>query len=253
MKILIVEDEAPAAKRLIRLISEVEPDARIISHVDSVEDAVSFFEGNPEIDLAFMDIQLADGISFDIFNKVKVEVPVIFTTAFDHYAVKAFKVNSVDYLLKPVETDELKSALHKYRTRHLKTDTQKLDLKEILNAIHVKKDGYKKRFLIKTAGRLTFINTTDIGFFFSDEGNTFLVSNQNDRFLLDDTLEEIESQIDPEQFFRINRKMLLSLNAIKRIEPHFNNRFLIQTEPMFNEEVVVSRQRSADFREWLDK
>lgn len=252
MKILIVEDEAPAAKRLIRLVTEAEPDSVIVSHVDTVEDAVSFFQSRTEIDLALMDIQLADGISFEIFNKVKVEVPVIFTTAFDHYAVKAFKVNSVDYLLKPVEMSELKAALQKYKSLHARTES-KTDITEILNAIQQRKDGYKKRFLIKTAGRLTFINTADIAFFFSDEGNTFLVSAQNDRFLIDDTLEEIESQIDPEQFFRINRKMLLSLNAIKRIDPHFNNRYLILTEPKFEEEVVVSRQRSSDFREWLDK
>jgi two-component system response regulator LytT len=253
MKILVIEDEMPAAKRLTRLILEVEPSAQVIAQLDSVEDSVEFFQSGVQVDLILMDIQLADGISFDIFQKVKVPAPVIFTTAYDHFALKAFKVNSVDYLLKPVEAADLKSAVEKFKSLHARENVMSHDLTELLKTIQEKRSEYKKRFLVKTAGRLAFIVTSDIAYFFSDEGNTFLVTHRNDRFLLDEILEDIETQVDPEMFFRISRKMLISLQSIKRIEPHFNNRYLLITEPPFEEEVIVSRQRGSDFKEWLDQ
>jgi len=251
MKILIIEDEQPAAKRLIRLITELRSDAEIVRSIDSVEESVEFFESNQKVDLVFMDIQLADGLSFDIFSKCAVSEPVIFTTAYDHYAVKAFKVNSIDYLLKPVEIDELKNSLLKYDSIYARKDA--IDYSAIMKVINEKKEPYKKRFLVKTAGRLTFVSVEDVAYFFSDDGNSFLVTKKNDRFLLENILEEIESQLDPDDFFRINRKMMVSLSCIEKIEPHFNNRFLLQLHPNFNEEVIVSRQRSAEFRKWLDK
>jgi two-component system response regulator LytT len=252
MKILIIEDEQPAARRLTRLIAELRPAAVVLDCLDSIEDAVNYFEKEVHPDLVLMDIQLADGISFDIFSRTKVSAPVIFTTAYDHYALKAFKVNSIDYLLKPIEIAELESALVKFELMHQQGSKEQVDFVKMMKLIREKSDPYKKRFLVKTAGRLTFIQIEDVAFFFSDAGNTFLVTTGNDRFLIESILEEMEEQLDPSLFFRINRKMVVSLNSIKRIEPHFNNRFLLNLQPEMEDEVVVSRQRSAEFRKWLD-
>lgn len=252
MKVLIIEDEQPAAKRLTRLITELRPRTEVLQCIDSIEDAVNYFQHEKNPDLVFMDIQLADGISFDIFSQVKVDAPVIFTTAYDHYALKAFKVNSIDYLLKPIEISELESALVKFESIHRQLNQTPVDLAAMMSLIRSQGEPYKKRFLVKTAGRLTFIQVEDIAFLFSEGGNTFIVTTANDRFLIESVLDEMEEQLDPGVFFRINRKMIVSLNSIKRIEPHFNNRFLLNLNPEMEEEVIVSRQRSAEFRKWLD-
>ncbi len=251
MKVILIEDEQPAAKRLQRLIQQVKPEAQVMRVMDSVEESVEFFLSKEKVDLVFMDIQLADGISFEIFSKAIVDTPIIFTTAYDHYAVKAFKVNSIDYLLKPVEESELRNAMQKFESLH--QATKQHDYSEIIKAIREQKDSYKQRFLVKTAGRLAFVNTADVAYFFSDDGNSFLVTKQNDRFLLESILEELEAQLDPASFFRINRKMIVSLDTIKRIDPHFNNRYLLELNPAFEEEVIVSRQRGGEFKTWLDQ
>jgi DNA-binding LytR/AlgR family response regulator len=251
MRILIIEDEMPAAKRLQRLILEILPNAEIFPTIDSVEEATVFFRKGDHVDLTFMDIQLADGLSFEIFSQCEVTTPVIFTTAYDHYAVKAFKVNSVDYLLKPVESAELQSAINRFK-EFFEPKTPQNDYSAIIQTIKENKSVYKKRFLVKTAGRLTFVNSEDVAYLFSDDGNTFLVTKSNDRFLFENTLEEVEPLLDPSNFFRINRKMILALDSIKKIEPHFNSRYLLQIHPLFEEETIVSRQRSAEFKSWLD-
>lgn len=253
MKVVIIEDEQPAARRLSRLILEAEPEAEITAMLEAVQDVVEYFEDGHRPDLIFMDIQLADGISFDIFQKTQILAPVIFTTAFDHYAVKAFKVNSIDYLLKPIEQDELSAAIGKWKRIYRQNDFQPVDYAELLKAIQTKKDTFRKRFLVKSGTRLTHINVQDVAYFFSDDGNTFLVTRSDDRFVLENVLDELEESLDPEAFFRINRKMILSPDCIGRINPHFNNRFMLEISPAFNEEVLVSRQRSPAFRQWLDK
>jgi DNA-binding LytR/AlgR family response regulator len=253
MNIVIIEDEQPAARRLERLILETDPEITIMQQIDSVEDAVSFFSTGKKVDLVFMDIQLADGLSFDIFEKTNVSVPVIFTTAYDHYAVKAFKVNSIDYLLKPIEPEELKHAIEKYKSLFQKTASVTIDYSDIIKTLHQTSAQFKKRFLVKTAGRLAFVNVEDIAYFFSDEGNSFLVTADNKRFLLESILEEVELQLNPDEFFRINRKMILALTSIQKIESHFNNRFILQLNPNYEEEVIVSRQRSTEFKKWLDR
>ncbi len=252
MKILVIEDEIPASRRIIRLIGDLLPGAEIVQTIDSIEEAVDYLSGAESPDLIFMDIQLADGISFEIFNRVEVKSPVIFTTAYDHYAVRAFKVNSIDYLLKPVEEHELKRALDRYRTIHSQALTR-FSVEELMRTLQAERERYKKRFLVKTAGRLTFILIEDIAYFFSDDGNTFLVTKDGNRFLVEVVLDELEQQINPEMFFRINRKMLVSLTCIQRIEPYFNNRYLLVIDPTFDEEVIVSRQRGTEFKKWLDQ
>ncbi|MBL7941296.1 MAG: response regulator transcription factor [Flavobacteriales bacterium] len=250
MKVVIIEDEQPAVRRLQRLIGEVRPGTDILSVMDSVADAVEYFTSQPAPDLVFLDIHLADGLSFEIFGQVKLASPVIFTTAYDHYAVRAFKVNSVDYLLKPVDETELRNAFEKLESfRQLPPS---IDLAAIIGKISPTSRTYRKRYLVRPAGRIAFVNVEDIAYFFSDDGRSFLVTKAGDRFLLDLTMEEIESELDPQSFFRINRAMMVSLGSIKKIEPHFNNRYSLELAPPFEEEVMVSRQRGSEFKSWLD-
>lgn len=250
MKVLIIEDEVPAANRLTRLLKEKWPAMEVEKVLDTVEDSVEYFQQSPAPDLIFMDIQLADGLSFDIFSQVDVQAPVIFITAYDHYAIKAFKVNSIDYLLKPIDEKELETAVEKYE--RMLSGKVVSNMQDILKAVRSDQAHYRRRFLVKTAGRLTFVSSAEVGYFFSEEGVTFIVTAQNDRYLLENTLEELEHQLDPGEFFRINRKMIISSRSISRIEPYSNNRLILTLSPAFAEEVVVSRHRTAEFKQWLD-
>jgi DNA-binding LytR/AlgR family response regulator len=250
MKVLVVEDEPLAAKRLVKMLESMRPDMHVLQVIDSVEDAVAFFQTSEHVDLVFMDVQLADGLSFEIFQKATVNCPVIFTTAFDHFAVQAFKVNSVDYLLKPIEEQEMERALGRFEELF---HAQKDDMAKLLSQLSERKAVFRKRFLVKSGGRLVFVNVPQIAYFFSEEGLSFLVTTDNERYLLENTLEELEHQLDPELFFRINRGMIVSLSCMARIEPHFNNRLLLELVPSFEHEVTVSRQRSAEFKQWLNQ
>lgn len=252
IRTLLIEDEPPAAQRLKKLILGLRPNWLIVHTIDSVEDAVEWFEKNEAPHLVFMDIQLADGLSFEIFKKTKVDCPIVFTTAFNDHTLEAFKVNSVDYLLKPIDDAQLEAALMKFeRTRIAPIDMHLVAQLLNLRGKNIEKE--RKRFLVKTAGRLSFIPVEEIAFFFSEEGNAFIATRSGERFLVDHTIEEIEKEISIEQFFRINRKMIVHIDSIVRIENHFNNRFLIETNPSFEEEIIVSRLRVAEFKEWLDQ
>ncbi|MFY7971655.1 MAG: LytR/AlgR family response regulator transcription factor [Flavobacteriales bacterium] len=251
MNVFLVEDEQPAARRLERLIKEVRPDYTVVEKADSIEDAVLFLKNKPAVDLLMFDIQLADGLSFEIFKQVEIDTPVIFTTAWDHYALKAFQVNSIDYLLKPIEKAQLDQALNKFE--RLNGQLTNHSYHELIQQIQQEKPIYRKRFLIKAGGRLAFIPVESTAYFFSDEGHTFIVTSNGERYLLDQTLEELDQQLDPSLFFRINRKMTIHLNAIGRMEPHFSSRVLLELTPPFNEEVFVSRQRVSEFKQWIDQ
>lgn len=251
MRVIIIEDETPAAKRLERLVLAARPDCTIVKTIDSVEEAVECFGKGIEVDLIFMDIQLGDGLSFEIFNQVNVPAPVIFTTAYDHYAIQAFKVNSVDYLLKPIDEEELDRAIQKFESVQENGHSSE-QLKVILEAVKTDRAHFRRRFLVKTAGRLVFVVASDVSYFFSEEGMTFIVSKDNERYLLENTLEELEKQVDPGEFFRINRKMIVASHSIARIDPYSNNRLQLSLQPSFSEEVVVSRHRTSEFKHWLD-
>lgn len=254
MKIAVIEDESLAAKRLVRLINELRKDVVVDFQTDSVEDAVVYFSKKPNIDLAFMDVQLADGISLDIFQHTHVAVPVIFTTAYDHYAVKAFKVNSIDYLLKPIETAELQRALQRYEELFVGKQANVLpNLNQLIAVMRDQQGEFRKRFLVRSGAKLVFISVQNTAYFFSDEGSTFIVTLENERYLIEHTLDELEAQLNPEDFFRINRGMILQLQSIKKIEPHFNNRLLLEVTPVFASEVTVSRHRASTFKAWLNQ
>ena len=247
MKILLIEDELPAARQLTKLLQTQNPACQIIDTLDSVEGAVRWLRTFPAPDLVFMDIQIADGLSFDIFRQVEVTAPVIFTTAFDQYAVQAFKVSAVDYLLKPVDPEELARALEKIQVK--RTAGSGFNLESL--SAYFKKENYKDRFLVKTGQQLAFLAASDIAFFRSSDGLTQAFTFAGKKFFVDNSLEELERLLDPRDFFRISRGMTLRLNAIQKIHPHLNGRLKLEIRPAAPEEVFVSRERAGDFKTWL--
>lgn len=259
MKILIVEDEDLAVKKLQKTLGDVEPAAEVVGVTDSIKSTVAWLEENPGPDLILMDIELADGQSFEIFNHTKVSSPVIFTTSYDAYALKAFKVNSVDYLLKPVQKDELEAALTKFKqTRPLineKPAKSGLDIdvlvKELQQKLQVKE--YRKRFLVKHAQKLVSIEVDDIAYFYSDGRLNFFKTDDNRKFVVDYTMDELEEMLDPERYFRISRSFYVSVNCIDKIDDYFGNRLMLQLKPAVDKEALVSREKVTDFKKWMGK
>ncbi len=253
MKVLIVEDEPQAASRLKTLINKVDASIEVLGVVDSVKSAVKWFESNEAPQLVFMDIQLADGLSFEIFEKVQVKSPIIFATAYDEYALKAFKVNSIDYLLKPIDEESLKKALDKYKSRILNDDTQKLVLDSIGTAMQMLTKKHKERFVTKVGEHLKFIDVSDVLFFLSEEKITFCKAKDGRTHILDFTLDQLELLIDPSKFYRINRKYIISLNAITDMISHTNSRLKLVLKTCDDSNVIVARERVQDFKNWLDQ
>ncbi len=247
MKTLLIEDEIPAARRLSKMVMAARPAANILDTLDSVEGSVRWLRTFPSPDLIFMDIQIADGLSFDIFKQVEITAPVVFTTAFDQYAVQAFKVSAVDYLLKPIDPKDLESALQKFEIQRFKYKPLDIDALSRL----IKKESYKDRFLVKTGQQLTFLSTSDIAYFRSSDGLTQAHTIGGKKFFVESTLEELETLLDPREFFRISRGLTVRLNAIQKIHPHLNGRLKLELLPASPEEVFVSRERAGDFKSWL--
>lgn len=247
MQTLLIEDEIPAARRLSKMLTETRKGIQILDTLDSVESAVRWFRTFPMPDLVFMDIQIADGLSFDIFRQVEIQAPVIFTTAFDQYAVQAFKVSAVDYLLKPIDQKDLEKALVKYEQHSNKTTA--LDIEALAKLL--KKEAYKERFLVKNGALLTFIAASDIAYFRSADGLTQAFTFQGKKYFVEHSLEELESLLDPKDFFRIGRGMTIRLNALQKIHPHLNGRLKLELSPALPEDVFVSRERAGDFKSWL--
>ncbi|MCF2496456.1 LytR/AlgR family response regulator transcription factor [Dyadobacter chenhuakuii] len=248
MKILIIEDEKPAVRRLIQLINQQLPEAQVIASLDTVTAAIQWFGNNTEPDLIFLDIQLADGISFEIFEKVKVNAPIIFCTAYDQYAIKAFKLNSIDYLLKPVDPEELTHALNKFNSGK---NEPAISLDQIRSLIQPAAKTFKTRFLVKLGERIQTIDIQDIAFFYSEDKVTLLQTRQGKKYTLDYILDEIEEMVSPEQFFRINRKYISSISAIKDVFTYSNSRLKIHLENCADSDILISRERMGPFKTWL--
>ena len=247
-RILIIEDEAPAAKRLEKLILQLDDQISIVGILDSVEDTLTWLEQNPKPDLIFSDIQLADGLSFQIFENYSSLCPIIFATAYDEYAIKAFQHHSIDYLLKPIDPVHLQKAWNKYLTLN-KTNTT-IDLSAMLESLH-NKLNYKERFLIKQGDQFKYIKINEVAYFFSSEGYTFLMDKKGKKFIVDDKLDQLTPQLDPTQFFRINRKFIIHESAIIKISSYFNSRLILKLNPDPKEEVIVSREKVQVFKKWL--
>lgn len=252
-KVLIVEDEKPAAEWLRQLIQKLNPAISVLAAVDSVGGAVEWFQQNPAPDLVFMDIQLADGLSFGIFEQVKVACPVIFTTAYEEYAVKAFKVNSIDYLLKPIAYKELEAAFQKFKNQIQHSETIPPITAELLNKVQeMLRKQYKTRFVIKVGEHLKSIPVEEILFFYSLEKATYLCTSEFKTYLVDYSLDRILEMVDEQRFFRINRKYILSNQSIADIVFYSNSRLKIKLKKPDEENIIVSRDKVAAFKEWLD-
>lgn len=252
MTVLLVEDEPLAARRLETLLRDVAPDARVVGQTESVRETLRWLHAHPVPDLLLLDIQLADGLSFELFQQTSLEVPVIFTTAYDEYALRAFKVNSVDYLLKPVEREELAAALDKFRRQQ---GTSVAQVGRLLEAYGLKPvPTFRTRFLLRLGGRLEVVPIEDVQYLFADDKLVFLVTTDGRKLPVDEPLDELERQLDPAQFARFNRKFLGRVAAIDRIEPHFNGklRLWLRHRPA-DEEIYVSRERADGFRAWLNR
>ncbi len=253
MKVLIVEDEELAGERLKDLILEYDPEINIVDILDTVSSAVSFLRKNHQsIDLIFLDIQLADGKSFEIFQQFNVLIPVIFTTAYDDYAMEAFELNSIDYLMKPIAAPKLHKALDKY-ARVVKNTTIAPSIDSNLAQQLLDKKSYKTRFVVTSGQRILFKESHQIGYFFAQDKSCFLIENeQNNRFLVDYTLDYLESILDPSQFFRINRSVIIHIGFIKEVRTHLGKRLKIVPNLSVKDDLTVSRNRVSSFKEWLE-
>ncbi len=251
MKVIIIEDEKPAARRLSRLLNDLDLSVTVMLH--SVEEAIAWFRGNTHPDLIFLDIQLSDGLSFEIFSQVEIKSAIIFTTAFDEYAIQAFKLNSIDYLLKPIDDEELQTAVNKYRS--LKPVAQKIaidfdDIKKLL--VNPLEREYKKRFTARVGQHLKIINADEVECFYSENKGTFAATFDGRNYLLETTLEHLETELSPKEFFRVSRKFYINVNHIKDIVAYSNSRLQVKFNRFSEYEVIVSRERVNDFKLWLE-
>jgi DNA-binding LytR/AlgR family response regulator len=249
MKCLIIEDEKVAAERLVGLINKYDSSVEIIEIIQSVKNAVQWLNNNKELDLIFMDIQLADGLSFEIFEQTIVKTPVIFTTAYDEYALKAFKVNSIDYLLKPIDQDELNNAINKFKENNSPKEVPVQVFDSIMQSLTKK---FKNKFVINAGEHIKVFTTEDIQCFYSMEKCTFLQNNSGRDYAINYTLDQLEDLLDPVRFFRINRKFIVSSLAIKDIMSFSNSRLKVKLNSNESDDLVVSREKVQDFKKWLE-
>lgn len=260
MKILIVEDEELAVKKLTKTVNSVDENAEIIGVADSIKGTVEWLGSHPAPDLILMDIELADGQSFEIFGLTEVKSPVIFTTSYDEYALQAFKVNSIDYLLKPVQKEDLEVALNKYKQlKNLyskeENKPEALNLEKIVKELQQKLQPkeYRKRFLVKHGQKLISVEIDDIAYFFSDGRLNFFKTHDNKKFVVDYTMDELEEMLDPEKYFRISRSFYVSVGSIDQIHDYFGNRLLLHLKPTVEKEAIVSREKVSEFKKWMGK
>jgi len=268
MRILIVEDEAPTARKLERLLAEVAPQDQVVGITASVEDTVDWLNTHPAPDLLLLDIELAYGQSFDLFNRVAVRSPVIFTTAYDEYAIRAFRVNSIDYLLKPIKEDDLRRALAKLeQLRTILTespDALERSLKRLLGQLTAEAAAqpagneagpapttYRDRFLIRQGQRLFSVPVEEVAYCFSRSKLSFLKTYEGHEWMVEYTMDELERMLNPRRVFRLNRQVIAELRAIEKVNLYFNGKLKIQLRPATTEEVLVSRERAVEFKAWL--
>ena len=251
MKVIIIEDEKPSARRLQRMLANLQIEAKTMLH--SVEESIAWFSENPHPDLIFLDIQLSDGLSFEIFEALEINSAVIFTTAYDDYALQAFKLNSIDYLLKPIDEDDLAKAVEKYKTRVPMQKSVVIDFDEIRKMLVNPLDRvYKKRFSIKVGQHLKLIAADDIECFYSENKGTYAYTSDGRNYLLDVSLEQLEPDLEPKVFFRVSRKFFVNVDAIKDMISYTNSRIQIKLKTFNEQDIIVARERVKDFREWLE-
>jgi two-component system response regulator LytT len=252
MNVVIIEDEKITAERLTQLLHKVDHSINVLAVIGTVREAVNWLSNN-DADLIFLDIQLSDGSCFGIFEQIDIKTPVIFTTAYDQYTLKAFKVNSIDYLLKPVDINELSSSIEKFRELFGKKVINAVDLRILIEELDNRQNQYKKRFIVNIGRKIKIIYTKDIAYFFAFEKNVFICTSDNQHIAIDHSLETVENLVDPDCFFRINRKYIVNINSIKDIFTFSKSRVKVILNPPAAEDVIISYERSGYFKKWLNQ
>lgn len=253
MNIAIIEDERPASEMLEKLIREIDPATRVMACLPSIKKSIEWLKVNQnEVDVLFMDIQLTDGLCFEIFRKIEVTRPIIFTTAYDEYAIEAFKVNSIDYLLKPIKIDELTRSIKKLRSLRPEFQSRNnSDFQELINLLSQKRQTYPPRIMIKVGEHIKSIKLDDTIMFFAEGRTVFIVTSEKRKYIVDYTLEELTNILDPKIFFRCNRTYIVSINAITDVVVYSNTRLRIRLPREFEDEIIISRERVAQFKSWF--
>lgn len=251
MTTIIIEDEKPAARLLQRKLSKINVDVAVMLH--SVEESINWFSNNKHPDLIFLDIQLSDGLSFEIFENINITSSVIFTTAFDEYALKAFKLNAIDYLLKPIDDDDLQTAVTKFQSNHTQVNPMQMDFESIKKMLQNPfEKSFKTRFTVKIGQHLKIIDANDIECIFSENKGTYIHTIENRNYLIDSTLEVLENELDPKKYFRVSRKFIIPLRSIKEIVLYYNSRLKVILPTYKDDEVIVSREKVQEFKIWLE-
>jgi len=249
MKVLVFEDEAPAARKITKLIKEFDSSIEILDVLESVADGHEWFAENELPDLIFSDIQLSDALSFELYREIDLKVPVIFTTAYNEYAIEAFNHFSIDYLLKPIKAEDLAKSIAKYK-EFGQSKASATDFDAILNKIQG--NSYRNRFLVSYRDGLIPIETTDIAYFYSEDSVTFLITSDKKRYIINEPLDTIEQQLDPGVFFRANRRFILSAESVIKVEPYFNQKLIVKVEPVSEQDITVSKIKATAFKNWLN-
>ena len=252
MKVVIVEDELAASENLAYLLQTIDSTIEIVKVLDSVKASVSYFSGAHDADLIFMDIHLADGVSFEILDKVALDIPVIFVTAYNQYTLKAFKFNSIDYLLKPVDKDELSDALKQFKVQRKQKSFGDDQVKGLLNLVASKAKTYKTTFLVDHRDELVPVKADEIAYFRMDSGTIKATTRNNKNYTIDNTLEELDEELDPDRFYRANRQFIVNREAIVNIKKYFNGKLIVIVNPVCDERIVVSKAKAPEFKMWVE-
>lgn len=256
IKVLIIEDELPAQRLLKETIEELNIEIDILDCLNSVQSSVEWLNKNPHPDIVLLDIQLSDGISFEIFKQVKVESMIIFTTAYDEYAIQAFKVNSLDYLLKPIEKAELNTAFEKYQNynkQFIQEQNSNINFSELTSLIKSKKTEYRKRFLVHSNESFFYLPVENIAHFYSMQGITFAVTFEKREYPVKFSLENLKEQLNPDSYFKVNRQIIINIDVIKKVHSFFNGKLKLETQPSHSEEIIIGKDKAAEFKRWLDR
>ncbi len=251
IKVLIIEDESATARRLQKLLAEIKPEIQVLASLESISQSVAWFASNPQPDLMFVDINLSDGLSFSIFEEAEVNCPVVFTTAYDQYAIQAFKVNSIDYLLKPVNKEALAASLLKFEKLKNNSKGVQIDYSKLAAALGQSGTNYLKRIVVRYGEVIKAMEVKDVAYFYSDEKLVFMTLKTGTTYPVDFTLDQLDSRLDSVDFFRVNRKFIISYHSIERMIAYSKSRVKISLNPPCEMEVISSTERSGDFKEWL--
>ncbi|WP_299160259.1 LytTR family DNA-binding domain-containing protein [uncultured Tenacibaculum sp.] len=254
MKVLIIEDEIAAAEHLKYLLERINIEIKVLTILDSVKSSVKYLKEANDIQLIFMDIHLSDGLSFEIFDIINIQTPIIFTTAYNQYAIKAFKVNSIDYLLKPINIEELEEAINKFKVldNSTKEDTTSFQVQELLKLLKIENPTYKNNYLVQKQDTLLPLSIDSIAFFTIDTGIVKAVTLDNKSFIINEKLEDIEEEINPKQFYRANRQYIINKDSIVNIKPYFTGKLILNIKPPTKEKIMISRAKSKNFKDWIN-